>query len=141
MDIRVFNDIFVNKRINGRMMISVEVFLIVCLLFVIMIFNNFYDFYNGKGEIKNNSTISSLVTTEDIGIILDNKKMMIGNKEYAYKVNNIENENYVSNGVIYKIINIKIRNYKELDNNYIDYQIIKNKDTILNYFIKTLRGG
>ena len=67
--------------------------------------------------------------------------MKIDNKEYAYKIKNIESENYVSNGYIYKIVNIKVDNYEELDNNYVDYQIIRKKDTIINYFINTIKGG
>jgi hypothetical protein len=141
MDIRMFNDIFVNKVINNKIMIVVELFLFLCLLFVIIRFNNFYDYYNGKGEIKNKNILSTLVITDEIEVIKSNKNMMIGNKKYAYIINGIDEESYISNGFVYKVVNIKISNYKELDNNYVNYQIIKKKDTILNYFIKTMRGG
>ena len=141
MDIRVFNDIFVNKKIDKRIMITVEIVLFASLLIMIICFNNFYDYYNGKGEINNKNIISTLVLTSDIDLIKKNKSMKIDNKEYAYKIKNIESENYVSNGYIYKIVNIKVDNYEELDNNYVDYQIIRKKDTIINYFINTIKGG
>ena len=140
MDIRVFNDIFVNKIIDKRKMIFVELFLLISLLTLIIFFNNFYDYYNGAGEIKNN-IMSTLILTSDIEILKSNKIMKIEGKEYDYKIKNIESESYISNGYIYKMVNVKINNYKELDNNYIDYQIIKKKDTIINYFINTMKGG
>ena len=141
MDIRVFNDIFVNKIIDKKKMIIVELFLLTCLLIMIICFNNFYDYYNGKGEITDKNIISTLVLTDDIDLIKKNKSMKIDNKEHAYKIKNIESENYVSNGYVYKIVNIKVDNYEELDNNYVDYQIIRKKDTIINYFINTMKGG
>ena len=125
MDIRVFNDIFVNKIIDKKKMIVVELFLLTCLLIMIICFNNFYDYYNGKGEITDKNIISTLVLTDDIDLIKKNKSMKIDNKEHSYKIKNIESENYVSNGYVYKIVNIKVDNYEELDNNYVDYQIIR----------------
>ena len=67
--------------------------------------------------------------------------MKINKKTYAYSIDSIEKENYINSGMIYKVINIKIDKYKGIDNSYVEYQIIKDKETILNYFIKTMKGG
>lgn len=141
MDIRVFNDIFVNKIIDKKIMLIVESILFGSLLIMIICNNNFYDYYNGKGEIKNKNIISTLVLTNDIEIINNNKTMKINKKEHTYKIKNIEEDNYISNGNIYKMVNIKVDDYEELDNNYIDYQIIKKKDTLINYVVNTMKGG
>ena len=140
MNIRVFNEIFVNKYIDKKKMIVVESILVISLILLIIFNNDFYDYYNGKGEVKDN-ILSTLVFIDDIETLKNNNEIKINDDLYAYKIDSIETENYVSNGFIYKIINIKVNDYKDIDNNYIDYQIVKEKDSILNYFIKTLKGG
>ena len=140
MNIRVFNEIFVNKYIDKKKMIIVESILVISLILLIIFNNDFYDYYNGKGEVKDN-ILSTLVFIDDIETLKNNNEIKINDDLYAYKIDSIETENYVSNGFVYKIINIKVNDYKDIDNNYIDYQIVKEKDSILNYFIKTLKGG
>lgn len=140
MTIKIFNEIFVNKTVNNKSMIIVELILIISLFTIILFNNEFYDYYIGKAEVKEN-TLSTLVFIDDIELIKNNKEIIIHDSVYAYKIKNIEDENYVSNGSIYKIINISINDYEDIDNNYIEYKIVKEKDTLLNYFIKTLKGG
>ncbi len=85
--------------------------------------------------------MTTAVNTKDLTVLTDNNSMKINKKTYAYSIDSIEKENYINSGMIYKVINIKIDKYKGIDNSYVEYQIIKDKETILNYFIKTMKGG
>ena len=140
MNISIFKDIFENRTINKKSIVIVELIFIIFLISLIVGFNNLYDYYNNSGEVKD-SNISTIVNVKDLDIITSNNEMIIKKKTYNYEVNSIEENNYISNGLIFKIVNIKVKDYDEINNNYIEYQIIKDKETILDYFIKTLKGG
>ena len=99
-----------------------------------------YDYYNNSGELKEN-VLSTIVNVKDLEILTSNDSMIIKKEIYKYDVDSIDENNYISNGLIFKEVKIKIENYKGINNNYIEYQIIKDKETILDYFIKTLKGG
>ena len=141
MDIRIFKDIFINRFINKKSIVIVELSFIIILLLLIISFNNLYEYYNNSGEIKEGNIMTTAVNTKDLTILTDNNSMKINKKTYAYSIDSIEKENYINSGMIYKVINIKIDKYKGIDNSYVEYQIIKDKETILNYFIKTMKGG
>ena len=140
MNISIFKDIFENRTINKKSIIIVELIFIIILISLIVGVDNLYDYYNNSGEFKDNN-ISTIVNVKDLDIITSNSEMIINKKTYKYEVNNIEEDNYISNGLIFKIVSIKVKDYDEINNNYIEYQIIKDKETILDYFIKTLKGG
>ena len=140
MNISIFKDIFENRTINKKSIIIVELIFIIILISLIVGVDNLYDYYNNSGEFKDNN-ISTIVNVKDLDIITSNSEMIIKKKTYKYEVNNIEEDNYISNGLIFKIVSIKVKDYDEIKNNYIEYQIIKDKETILDYFIKTLKGG
>ena len=140
MNISIFKDIFENRTINKKSIIIVELIFIIFLISLIVGFNNLYDYYNNSGEIKDN-TLSTIVNVKDLEILTSNNSMIIKKKTYKYNVGSIEENNYVSNGLIFKEVKINIEDYKDINNNYIEYQIIKDKETILDYFIKTLKGG
>ena len=140
MNISVFKDIFENRSIDKKRIIIVELIFIIILISLIVGFNNLYDYYNNSGEIKGNS-LSTIVNVKDLNILTSKESMIINKEKYEYKVKNIDENNYISNGLIFKEVTIDIKDFKGIDNNYIEYQIIKDKETILDYFIKTLKGG
>ena len=140
MNISIFKDIFENRTINKKNIIIVELIFIIFLISLIVGFNNLYDYYNNSGELKEN-VLSTIVNVKDLEILTSNDSMIIKKEIYKYDVDSIDENNYISNGLIFKEVKIKIENYKGINNNYIEYQIIKDKETILDYFIKTLKGG
>ena len=140
MNISVFKDIFENRSIDKKRIIIVELIFIIILISLIVGFNNLYDYYNNSGEIKGNS-LSTIVNVKDLNILTSKESMIINKEKYEYKVKYIDENNYISNGLIFKEVTIDIKDFKGIDNNYIEYQIIKDKETILDYFIKTLKGG
>jgi len=134
MDINIFQDLFVNKSLSiKKIYITVSIFIISILLIVIF-YNEFYDYYEGSATIKDNM-ITSVVSIYDLKYINNNKNMIIGGSTFSYKI--VKIDDYIEG---YNVVSIKLNNYNEVDNLFIEYKIIINKDTILDYFIKSMKG-
>jgi hypothetical protein len=140
MNIKVFNEIFINKIIDKKRIIIVELVFIITICLILSFFNNFYSYYSNSGEYKE-GYLRTIINVKDIDIISTKDQIKIGNIIYSYKVFGINEEDYVSGGYIYKEVLLKVDEFERVDNSYIDYKIIKDKETILNYFIKSLKGG
>lgn len=135
MDINIFQDLFVNKSLSlKKIYITVSIF-IISILMIVIFDNEFYDYYEGNATIKDNLFIS-VVSIYDLKYINNNKNMIIGGSTFSYKV--VKIDDYIEG---YKIVSIKVNNYHDVDNLFIEYKIIINKDTILDYFIKSMRGN
>ena len=61
--------------------------------------------------------------------------MMIGGSTFAYKI--VKVDDYLEG---YKIVSFELDNYKGIDNSFLEYKIVINRDTLLKYFIKSLKG-
>jgi hypothetical protein len=140
IDLKIFKNIFINKKINIKKIIILESIFIIILFLIILLINNLYVYYNNSGEVKDDYLVT-IVNIKDLEIISNNNKLKINNKEYVYKIIDIKEDDFVSNGMLYKVVYLGVDNYKSIENNYVEYQIVKEKETILNYFIKTLKGG
>ena len=140
MNIRIFNDLFINKIVNKKSIIIVESIFIITICLIILFFNNFYSYYSNYGEYKD-GCIKTIINGKDIDIITTKKEIKINNKIYSYKVEEIKEEDYISGEAFFKEVYIKVKDLDKVNNSYIDYLIIKDKETILNYLIKTLKGG
>ena len=140
MNIRIFNDLFINKIVNKKSIIIVESIFIITICLIILFFNNFYSYYSNYGEYKD-GCIKTIINSKDIDIITSKKEIKINNKIYSYKVDEIKEEDYISGESFFKEVYIKVKDLDKVNNSYIDYLIIKDKETILNYLIKTLKGG
>ena len=134
MDINLFQDLFVNKSLSlKKIYITVSIFIISILL--IIIFNkDFYDYYEGTASLKENN-ITSIVSIYDLKYIINNKNMMIGGSTFAYKI--VKVDDYLEG---YKVVSFELDNYKGIDNSFLEYKIVINRDTLLKYFIKSLKG-
>ena len=140
MNIRIFNDIFENKIFDRKKIVIIESIFIIILFLIIFFNNNFYIYYNNSGEVKDNMIVT-VVYAKDIDILIEGSEIIIDKEKYAYEIVSIDSDNYISNGSIFKVITLKLEDYSEIDNRYLDYKIIKEKETILSYFIKTMKGG
>jgi len=141
MNIRLFNEIFINKIVDKRKIIYLESIFIIVIFLIIIFSDNLYDYYNNYGELQEEDKISTIVNSKDLEMISSKREIKINNKIYSYEVDSINEDNYINDGKIYKIVIIKINHFQSIKNSYIEYQIIKEKETILNYFIKTMKGG
>ena len=140
MNIKVFNEIFINKIINKKKIIIVELIFIITICLIIAFFNNYYSYYSNEGEYKE-GYIRTVINIKDMDIITTKKEIRINDEIYSYKVNGISEEDYISSGYIYKEVYLEVNDLKRVNNDYIEYKIIKDKETILNYLLKSLKGG
>ena len=139
MDVKSFNKSFENQDIPLKYYFLIVLLFIIMFLYVIICNNNFTEYYKGYGIISSN-IIRTNILLSDIEKIINNKNIEIGGTTYAYELNSIE-DGYVYDNDVYKIVNIKIiDSFEYQDNNYITYNIIIDKDTLVNYFIRTIKG-
>ncbi len=134
MEINVFEDLFINRRISvNKIYLVVSIFIII-ILSIVIFSNNYYEYYEGYATYKENKLVS-IISIYKINLIKDNNKISIGGTTFTYKIDRIED--YLEE---YKVVYLDVNDYKDIDNDYLNYKIIIGKDTILNYLIKTIKG-
>ena len=134
MEISIFEDLFINRIISLKKIYIVVSIFIVTILSIILFNNNFYDYYEGYAS-YNDEKLSLIVSIYDLNKITTNSEIIIGGTTFTYKIYKIDN--YLEE---YKIVNIEVNNYKGIENEFIKYKIIIDRDTVLNYLIKTIKG-
>lgn len=129
-----YNTIFENKQ-NNHLYILVITFIIGIIYFIctfqLCIYQNVVLF-------KNENTyklISQLTLNNDIST---SKKIIINNKKYNFK--NISEDYLETNGTIYRITNIKIKNYND-SNKILKCKFMIKKATLIDILIEYLQGG
>ena len=143
MDIKSFNKSIENISLPVKWYIFlVSIFMV--LIFSIIIFNNnLYIYYEGYAKVvKNNETtnLKMSILATDLEKISKNKYIKIDNEISAYKIISIDEEDYVMKDNFYKVVNISLDDCELLNDLYVNYKVIIVKDTILGYFLKTLKG-
>lgn len=143
MDIKSFNKSIENISLPVKWYIFlVSIFMV--LIFSIIIFNNnLYIYYEGYAKVvKNNETtnLKMSILATDLEKISKNKYIKIDNEISAYKIISIDEEDYVMKDNFYKVVNISLDDCELLNDLYVNYKVIIGKDTILGYFLKTLKG-
>ena len=135
IEINNFQKSFKNLEIDIKNYIIIVSIFISIILITICCIHKLEDYYFVKGEIKNKN-ISIIVS--DLNKITDNKKIIINNKIFTYKIESIED--YIDNA--YKIVNIDIGQNKDflIENNIVDGKIVTKEMTVFKYLLKTIRG-
>ncbi len=144
MDIKSFNKSILNITLPVKWYIFLVSIFIVLILLVIIFNKNFYDYYEGYAKVVKNNDDTNLklsIPYTDLEKISKNKYIKINDEISAYKIINIDEEDYVSKDSFYKVVNISLDSCDLLNDLYVNYKIIMGKETLLNYFLKTLKGG
>lgn len=140
MDIKNFNESIENIDIPYKFYIPLVTIFIVIILLVIINNNNFYEYYKGYASVEE-GVLKTSVFIEDLDNIKNNNIIEIDGRDYFYNINSIDNENYVYENTFYKVVNLKILGDVEPFDSYVKFSIITKKDTLINYFLRTLKGG
>ena len=135
MDINLFQDLFINKNLSLKRIYLIVSIFIISILMIIIFNNDFYDYYEGTSSLKDNIVIYSVVSIHDLKYINNNKNMMIGGSTFSYKI--VKIDDYIEG---YKVVSLKLSDYKGIDNMFIEYKIVINKDTIFNYMVRSMKG-
>lgn len=140
MDLVSFQRSFRNREVNIYKYIKVVSILMTFLLAIIIFNNKIEDYYIGISKVSNNK-LEVLIDLERVDKIKNNKKIIIERNTFTYEIEKIED--YLIENNYYKKITLLIKNIdknKIKDNEIIKYQIVTNKETILEYLFRTIKG-
>ena len=134
MEISVYEDLFINRRVSTNKIYLVVSIFIIIILSIVIFSNNYYEYFEGYATYKEQKLVS-IISVYKIYLIKDHNEILIGGTTFTYKIDKIDD--YLEG---YKVVYLDINDYKNIDNDYVNYKIIIGKDTILNYLIKTIKG-
>lgn len=140
MDLVSFNKSFGNVEINIRKYI-LTVTIFICLLFIIVLFNNKIEDYLIIESKINNKKIEFITDIDHLDKITNNNELIIERKTFTYKIDKIDD--YIYEDKLYKKVILVVDNLDEnilIDNNVIKIKIIIDKSTVFKYLQKTLQG-
>lgn len=115
------------------------IILIIIIIGIIYINNSFkyYEFYSNIGEYKN-KTLNIYVLIDDLEKITKNEKIKIKNKEFAYNIKTISEENIYLNNNYYKEISLSIDKNNLIENEIAEIKIVTKESSLLEYIFKTV---
>lgn len=118
-----------------RIWFCILIFIIIGI-FVINKSFKYISYYTNVGEAKD-EYFNVYVLIDDLAKIIENQKIIIENEEFAYKIKEISEENIYLNNNYYKEVKLSIA--KKMDENMvINFKIIDNEQTILEYVFETV---
>ena len=127
------------KILDSSELYNFIVILIIVVLFLIFIVFNFnFECYYKNNAIYNNDEISLVVKVSDLKYITDNSIIVINDKNYKYKVKNIDTAITNDNGYYIQNVVINVYGFESIDNNIIEFKILydtKNGFKIIKDFI------
>ena len=108
-------------------------------LFILFLINKSFkykEYYDSRGEYRDNY-INIYVLIDDIKLISSKKELIINDKIFAYKIEEISSDNIYMNNNYFKEVKIDIdKKFKE--NEIINIEIIIEEKTLLNYVFETV---
>lgn len=129
--------IILNKKTNNiiNMFISISIMIIITLIVIIQF--KYIKHYEIKGiVIKNNEEykLQLYIDPDKLNVVKNNKKIIIEEKEYEYKISSIDNE-YTINNYLKVTIDIKLLEKDKINNNILQTKIQESNKKLF-YYIK-----
>lgn len=120
--------------------IMIIIIIVLSLIIVFMLFN-YKTYYKLHGIVINNNDhyyIKIYVPLEDIKYITNNNIVIIDNKKYNYKIEEIDKEYFTDNILTYQVItiNLEIPNKYKFDNLTLDLKFLKENKKIIDYLLR-----
>ena len=138
MELLKYNDLY-NKN---KSLIKIWLFIIVVIGCLILAFYNidYENYYNNSGVVADNDILKIYVTEDDLDKIINNNKMKIKDKTFAYKIKSISD--VLFNSIYYRevILNVDLKKNLNIKNNVIEFEISLDKKTIFEYIIYKIGG-
>lgn len=135
-----YNYLYNNK--NPIIKVRFVIIILIILLFMFIYFNNsyYYKYYANEGIVTSEDTLKIYVKKDDLNKVIDNKKMKIENKTFAYKIDSISEPLF--NEVLYYEVILLINLDSRINNvnNIVKLKILYKKQTILRYIIYKIGG-
>lgn len=116
------------------------IFVILIFILLISVLNKIYyeKYYIDNGVVVETNLVRIYVDEENLSIINNNNKIKIENKFFAYKVNSINELEYLNKKYYQLLINIKLDEKHNIKNNNFKFKIIVSKEKILKYILNKL---
>ena len=137
MDLVSFQRDFRNMEVDIFKYIKVVSILILCLLIIIIKNNKIEDYYFGISKVINNK-IEVLIDLDRVNKIKENNKIIIERNTFTYEIEKIDD--YLIDNNYYKKVTLLLKDNKIKENEIVKYQIIINKETLLEYLFRTIKG-
>ncbi len=109
--------------------------LVLCIIGLIYLKKNTY--YENKLIVDSNETMT-YVLKEDVNKIVNNHELMINQKKYYYKINELELINDVNPGYLVRLKIYNFDNYVKDSN--LEYKVLVKKESIFNYLLRIIGG-
>lgn len=136
IDINDYKEIYKRNIISMTRIWLFILFLIIIGIFLINKSFKYKEYYDSRGEYRDNY-INIYVLIDDIKLISSKKELIINDKIFAYKIEEISSDNIYMNNNYYKEVKIDIdKKFKE--NEIINIEIIIEEKTLLNYVFETV---
>lgn len=134
------NDYLENKEENIFIKAYWYSLIVGVLLILVVLIASFYKknlYYENILLMESNEFVLT-ISYEDIGLIINNNQIIIGNDSYNYYVREV---NILDSSNLTYQIRIFINGYSNYQSNiFYNYKILLRKETILEYLVRVLKG-
>lgn len=129
--------IILNKKTSNIINMFILISLMIVITLIVITQFKYIKYYEIKGMVvKNNDDykLQLYIAPDKLNVIKNNKKIIIEEKEYEYKINSIDNE-YTINNYLKVIIDIKLLEKDKINNNILQIKIQESNKKLF-YYIK-----
>lgn len=112
------------------------------IIFTLFMFNTIHyeKFYTNSGVVIDNDTMKVYCGKEDLQKIINNKKIIIGGENFAYKNVIINNIIFDKNYFFELTFDVDLNSKLNVKNNLLDFKISLGKKTIFKYILSKIGG-
>jgi len=138
MELFKYNKLYDDKKPLIKIWILILSFIGICLLILYSI--DYTSYYSNRGVIISDNYLKIYVDENDLYKISNNSKLKIENKNFAYTIKSISD--ILFNSTYYRevILEMNLDDKINVKNNIIDFKILLDKKTILEYIIYKIGG-
>lgn len=131
---------------NIKIPLSIKIILLALLIFFIFILNykiSLYNIYDARIIRTEGSYYAEVLVPMDLQTFIQNDTFLVDNKEYKYKIHNIDKEYVSYNNVNYMLVEVvsNLDKSYNIENNYLKIKQVRNKDTIFNILLEKIKKG
>ena len=138
MELFKYNKLYDDKKPLIKIWILILSFIGICLLILYSI--DYTSYYSNRGVIISDNYLKIYVDENDLYKISNNSKLKIENKNFAYTIKSISDILFNSTYYIEVILEMNLDDKINVKNNIIDFKILLDKKTILEYIIYKIGG-
>lgn len=106
------------------------------IVFLYLVFNKKNIYYENELMVLDHNYVETYILKSDLSYLNSHKKLLIDNKEYSYKIKDLE---LISGIETYYKVQMELKN-DFLKNSFNNYKVIVRKEKLLKYIIRLMKG-